>query len=259
MQICEIIAELEKLAPIEYAETYDNVGLLVGGADCECRGVLLALDLTLAVIEEAEKSNCNLIITHHPIFFKGLKQLDYSVYEGRLVRALVQKNLHFYAMHTNWDQVSRGVNYGIAKRLSLTNLEFMLKGGAEYGHGIWGILSEPMGIKDFLLKIKNTFACRVVRHSALVHSLVRRVGVCGGAGSFLIEQAYKQKLDILVTADLKYHDFFLAKANLIVCDIGHYESEQFAMCGVYEYLQGIFPNFALIKSKANTNPVQYLT
>lgn len=259
MQIRDIILALEKLAPREYAESYDNVGLLVGDETCECCGILLALDLTLEVIMEAKARGCNLIITHHPILFRPLKRLDYQDYQSRLLRILLQNELHFYAMHTNWDQVADGVNYGIATLLGLRDLQFLLPISAGRGHGMWGVLPEPMQVQGFLRNVKKVFACKVLRHSELSYSEVQRVGVCGGAGSFLIEQAYACGVEILLTADLKYHDFFLPKSSLIVCDIGHYESEQFAMRGVFEYLQGNFHNFALFESEVNTNPVHYFT
>lgn len=261
MRVAEIIAVLERFSPVEYAESYDNVGLLVGDSEAECKGIILGLDLTLELIEEAERLECNLIITHHPIFFKPLKKLNYQNYEGRLVQALLSKKLHLYVLHTNWDRMPKGVSYGIANKIGLENLEFILNSRINseltIGYGIWGNLPEPMKTEDFLFKIKELFVCQVIRHSRLVHSQISRIGVCGGSGGFLIEKAYEHELDILLTADLKYHDFFPHKDTLIICDIGHYESEQFAMQEVYEYLQINFLNFAIFESKTCSNPVYY--
>lgn len=125
------------------------------------------------------------------------------------------------------------------------------------GSGLIGDLSKPIDEKTFLKKIKKAFDLQTIRHTKLLNKPIKKVAVCGGAGSFLIQKAASLKADIFITADIKYHEFFDANDNLIIADIGHYESEQFTTELLIEFLQKNFPNFAVLKSKENTNPVNY--
>ena len=126
------------------------------------------------------------------------------------------------------------------------------------GAGMIGLLSGPVEEEVFLHELKNTFHCKVVRHSPLLNRTVRRVAVCGGAGSFLISKAIRAKADIFITGDLKYHEFFQAENQIILADIGHFESEQFTKEVFHELLTKKFPKFAIHLSEINTNPVNYL-
>ncbi|MBS1600312.1 MAG: Nif3-like dinuclear metal center hexameric protein [Bacteroidetes bacterium] len=127
----------------------------------------------------------------------------------------------------------------------------------DIGSGLKGELVEPMNEQDFLSNIKKVFRVPVIRHTRLTGRPVKKVGVCGGAGSFLISKALVHNLDFYITADVKYHEFFDANDRLVIADIGHFESEQFTVELLYDILREKFPNFAVLKSGTGTNPVNY--
>jgi dinuclear metal center YbgI/SA1388 family protein len=127
------------------------------------------------------------------------------------------------------------------------------------GAGIIGELEEPRDEKDFLKFIKERFKAEGIRHTELLAKPVKKVAVCGGAGSFLIKKAAQKGADMYITADVKYHEFFDAEGKLVVVDIGHYESEQFTIDLLHDLLAEKFPTFAVLKTKVNTNPVRYFS
>jgi len=128
---------------------------------------------------------------------------------------------------------------------------------ATIGSGLIGELAKPIDEKLFLRKLKKAFGLKVIKHTRLLNKPIKKVAVCGGAGSFLIQNAANAKADIYITSDIKYHEFFDANDNLIVADIGHFESEQYTIELLHELLQKKFPNFAVLKTKVITNPVEY--
>ncbi|MGZ3923783.1 MAG: Nif3-like dinuclear metal center hexameric protein [Flavisolibacter sp.] len=125
------------------------------------------------------------------------------------------------------------------------------------GAGMIGELEEPKDEKDFLKFVKERFGADSIRHTQLLDKPVKRVAVCGGAGSFLIKKAVQKGADAYITADVKYHEFFDAEGKLVLIDIGHYESEQFTIDLIHDLLAEKFPTFAVLKTKVNTNPVKY--
>lgn len=127
----------------------------------------------------------------------------------------------------------------------------------DIGIGMYGILEEKMKQKDFIAWVKKTFNAGGVRHSEISHKTIQKVAVLGGSGAFAIEAAQRAGADALVTADLKYHDFYKAEGKILLADIGHYESEQYTKNLIYSYLTKKFPNFAIVLSQKNTNPIQY--
>ena len=262
MKIKEIISILEAVAPPHLQESYDNAGLIVGDPEAEVSGVLFCLDSTEAIVAEAVSRNCNLIVAHHPIVFKGLKRLNGSNYVERTVINAVQANVAIYAMHTNLDNVHRqGVNSKIAEKIGLLHTSILAPkpgGDAEIGAGLLGQLPEPVQEQEFLLNLKSAMKTNCIRHTALRGRPISSVAVCGGAGSFLLPEALRAGADVLVTADFKYHEFFDAEGQLVIADIGHYESEQFTIELLHDIISKKLPTFALHLTKKNTNPVHYL-
>jgi dinuclear metal center YbgI/SA1388 family protein len=127
------------------------------------------------------------------------------------------------------------------------------------GSGMIGELAEPMNETDFLVHLKKRFDLRVIRHTVLLNKPVKKIALCGGAGSFLVSKALSAGADVYITADMKYHEFFDANDRMVIADIGHYESEQFTIGLLAEILEQKFPNFAVLKTKVRTNPVRYFT
>jgi dinuclear metal center YbgI/SA1388 family protein len=363
MQIAEIIALLESVAPPSLQEHYDNAGLLTGNAGWTCTGALCTLDATEEVIKEAVQQNCNLVIAHHPIIFGGLKKINGKNYVEKAVITAIKNDVAIYAIHTNLDNVLAGVNGMMANKLGLVNTRilapkeatlkklytfvpleqaeqvraalfaagaghignynecsfgaegtgtfkgeedtnpFVGKPGERHyekelkievifpsylqasllkallaahpyeevaydvvelanahpriGSGLIGELPEPMPETGFLTLLKQSFNLSLIRHTALLGRPVKKVALCGGAGSFLVSKALASGADVYVTADMKYHEFFDANDRIVIADIGHFESEQFTIDLLTAILREKFPTFAVLKTAVKTNPVHY--
>jgi len=364
MTIKEITTIIEDFAPLSIQENYDNAGLLVGEATTEVSGILICLDSTEAVIDEAIKKNCNLVIAHHPIVFSGLKKLNGKNYIERTIIKAIKSNIAIYAAHTNIDNAFNGVSFKMAEKLGLINCNVLLpkdnllkkivtycpinyaeavrnalfsngagnignydacsfntegigtfKGSENttpfvgqqgnlhhekeikietiipayhlkkvinamlkahpyeevaydiyplenqlntIGSGIVGELPQPKDENTFLVQIKTALNTNCIRHTAFLGKKIQKVALCGGAGSFLLPNAIAAQADIFISADFKYHQFFDSDNQLIIADIGHYESEQFTSELFYEILTKKIPNFAVYLSEKNTNPINYL-
>ncbi|MFD2515687.1 Nif3-like dinuclear metal center hexameric protein [Pontibacter locisalis] len=361
--IQEVTQLLEQLAPLSYQENYDNAGLQTGNAKEEVRGVLVTLDCTEDVVEEAIEKGCNLIVAHHPVIFKGLKSLTGRTYVERTIIKAIQHNIAIYASHTNLDSVLNGVNTKIANKLGLqnqkilvskpqtlmqlvafvpipetekvlaalhsagagnigeySNCSFQVQGtgrfkpsdkanptigesgkpeevqehrievvfpaylqnkimaalkeahpyeevahylyslenrNQEVGIGMIGELSEELSKDDFLNYLKYRMQLEGVRYTETDSIGIKKVAVCGGAGSFLIKDALRQGADAFVTGDVKYHEFFDSEGKILIADIGHYESEVFTKEIFYDTITENFTNFAVYLSEVNTNPIRY--
>ena len=261
MYFKDIIRVLERVAPPHLQESYDNAGLIVGNPEAPVQGVLFCLDSTEAVVEEALRKGCNLIVAHHPIVFRGLKRLNGANYVERTVMQAVRHDVAIYAIHTNLDNVfHQGINGKIAQKLGLRHTRILAPKPAstDTGAGLLGELPEPMDELAFLHHVKTMLQATCVRYTALRNRPVQRVAVCGGSGSFVLPDALRADADALVTADFKYHEFFDAEQRLVIADIGHYESEQFTIELLFEIIHEKFPTFALHCTEVNTNPVNYL-
>ena len=288
MKIKTITSYLESIAPLSLQEEYDNSGLIIGNEEAEVTNALICIDCTEDVVDEALRQKCNLIIAHHPIVFRGLKKITGKNYVERVVLKAIQNNISIYAIHTNLDNVAQGVNKRICEKLGLSNCKILLpktspftpsRGGQTAGSGMIGTLSKPMTEIAFLNKVKRVMKAESVRYTKLQGKKVSKVAVCGGSGSFLLEAAIAAKADVFVTADFKYHQFFDADNQIVIADIGHYESEQFTAELIRDLLKQKFPIFASPNdqgqkfkrntsdktvgraprlSKVKTNPVNYL-
>lgn len=363
MLIKDLINHLEDIAPLKYAEDFDNVGLLIGDKNTTVTNVLVTLDTLEDVVDEAIAKNCNFILSFHPIIFKGLKSLTGKNYVERTVLKAIQNNIAIYAIHTALDNDKNGVNAMICNQLDLYNQRILIpqkqtikklttyapitevetiknalfKVGAgqignysncsfttngmgsfnpnqdanpttgkigenhiesetqinitfhkhleaavlktlfethsyeeiafevttlentnqNIGMGMVAELKKPMTETEFLNYLKEKMDVSMIRHSKLTNKTIKKVAVLGGSGSFAINAAKAAGADVFVTSDLKYHDFFQAENNILLADIGHYESEQYTKSGLVAILTKKIPNFAFILSNTNTNPVKY--
>ena len=259
MTIKNISDYLEKIAPLNQAEDFDNVGLLIGNETTEVKGVLVTLDTLEETIDEAIKKNCNLIISFHPIIFSGLKKINGNSYVERVVLKAIQNNIAIYATHTALDNSKIGVSAKMCEVLGLTNNSILLpKEDSTIGMGMIGDLPKPMLEDDFLTFTKKTFKTNGIRFSSKTGKHIKKVAVLGGSGSFAISDAIHEKADAYISADFKYHDFFKAEDKILLIDVGHYESEQFTKNLLVEYLTKKFTSFAVILSEKSTNPIYYL-
>lgn len=364
MTVREITAIIESLAPVAYQESYDNAGLQVGSLNTEITGILLCIDVTPDVVDEAIAQKVNLIISHHPLIFSGIKQLTGSNLVEQAVIKAVKHDISIYSAHTNIDSVWDGVSMRIATILGLENLQIlepasdqlvklvtfaphqaaekvrlaMFDAGAGHignydrcsynidgqgsfragegasphvgkvnethfepetrievivpkpilskvlsamieahpyeevaydiypllnknprsGFGMVGTLQNPLSESEFLEMVKTHFKVGCIRHTNLLGKKVGKVAFCGGSGASLIQKALARGADVFITADIKYHQFFDAENKILLADIGHFESEQFTVDIFYDLLTKKIPNFAVLKTKVNTNPINYL-
>jgi dinuclear metal center YbgI/SA1388 family protein len=263
MKIKDIAQAIEEFAPASLAEPYDNVGLLVGDPDAEATGVLVNLDVTGGLIDEAVAAGINLIVTHHPIWFTGLKRLNGGDHVSRIIIQAIQKGVALYACHTNLDNVRDGVNRMIGERLGMQGMQILsVKRGithqaAETGAGMVGDLPTAYRKEEFMAMVKERFGCGGIRYADAPQAAIQRVAWCGGAGSFLISNAISAGADAFLTGDITYHKFFDNQGKILLLDIGHHESEQFTSNLLHSHLSKIFPSFAVRLSKIKTNPVKY--
>jgi dinuclear metal center YbgI/SA1388 family protein len=259
MKIADIIQHLEATAPLEYQEEYDNSGIQAGDAGDECTGVLVSLDCTEDVVKEAIQKKCNLIVSHHPLIFRPVRNITPENSSGRMLTSAIRAGITLYAIHTKLDNIPGGVNATIADRLSLTHRQILCPraGFTGIGSGLIGNLEKPVSGLEFLEFLREAFHIPVIRHSPLTGRPVSRIALCGGAGSFLISNALQGKADFFITGDIKYHHFFEAGSDLVIADIGHFESEQFTMDLIRDVILKKFRNFAVLKSGTVTNPVHY--
>ena len=364
MKIKEILSVLEEMAPLAYAEDFDNVGLLVGDQNAEATGVLVCHDAIENVIDEAVAKKCNLVVCFHPILFSGLKKITGKNYVERAIIKAIKNDIAIYAVHTALDNHQDGVNKIFCDALGLTNTKILIpkqnfirklitytisenaekvrnalfdagagnignyedcsfnsKGIGTYmgnqhsnpqlgerfefveteeikievtfekhletkilkalfshhayeevayeiydlqyqhqnmGLGMIGEFETPLNETDFLALVKNKMQADGIRHSAFIGKPIKKVAVLGGSGSYAIKNAIRAGADAFLTADLKYHQFYEAENQLLLADIGHFESERYTKNYIVDYLRKKILNFAIILSEENTNPVKYL-
>lgn len=262
MTIATITEYLDAELHPEYQEDYDNAGFLLGDPRQECSGVLVAVDVTDAVIEEAQERGANLIVTHHPMIFGGVRNITPDDATGRFIIKLIKNDMAVYAAHTNLDNLKNGVNGILAQVLGLTDCHILRQmagqPSSDVGAGMVGNLPYPMPTHAFLEQVKVCLGLPVLRVSDIATPSVSRVAVCGGAGSFLIGDAIRQQADIYLTGDMKYHDFQRAEGRITLADIGHFESEQFCKELIYSIISKKFSNFACFISERGKSFVNYI-
>jgi len=363
MKIKKILSILEEMAPLAYAEDFDNVGLLIGNQENESTGVLVCHDALESVIDEAIAKNCNLIVCFHPIIFSGLKKITGKNYVERSILKAIKNDIAIYAVHTALDNHNKGVNKIFCDALGLKNTKILVpkqnfiqklvtytvpenaekvrkalfeagagtignyencsfnsNGFSTYqgnensqpvignkgeltqtneikievtfekylqskilkalfinhiyeevayeiydiqnnhqniGLGMIGELENAMNEFDFISFVKNKMQCEAIRHSTFLGKPISKVAVLGGSGSFAIKNAIQSGADVFLTADLKYHNFYEAENQIVLADIGHFESERFTKNYIVDFLKEKITNFAIVLSEENTNPVKY--
>ena len=262
MKIRDIVSTIEEFAPLTLQESYDNSGLIVGRLDDEVKGVILAVDVTEEVLDEAEREGCDLVITHHPIIFSPLKRLNSATYVERCVECAIRKGIALYAAHTNLDSTPRGMSWQLGSMIGLDAMTVLepRRDNAEAGFGVVGTLSRAEGVMAFMNRVKAIFDVGAVRYSDIPSEdmMVRRVAICTGSGRSLIDAAMAAEADVYITADLRYNDFMCGENRMVLMDIGHFESEFCAIRIIYDVLSKKMCNFAVRKSVCSRNPVHYL-
>ena len=260
MKIKEVLSALERFAPLPLQESWDNAGLQVGLTETEVSGALLCLDVNERIVDEAIAKGCNLIVSHHPLLFRGLKTISDLNDVQRTVMSAIQKGIAVISMHTNMDNAKGGVNYRIAEKMGMTDVRFFTTkqvGDIECGSGTIGTLPAPMAATDFIGMLKERFNVECVQTNSLISRQISRVAICGGAGSFLLEEAIAARADAFITGEMHYHDFFDHNDDIQICVIGHYQSEQYTPEIFKDILEKQCPQVRTYMTKINTNPIKY--
>lgn len=259
MIVNDILNCITEIAPLYWQEDYDNAGLQVGNLNAEIHKALIALDVTEELVDEAVTKGCDLIVSHHPLIFRGLKHLTPETYIERAVMKAIKNDIAIISMHTNLDNSYLGVSRALAERLGLQNLRLLrpcIEDPECYGAGMIGEFPTPMEEDAFLNVVSTVLGTPFLRHSALLGKMIQKVALCGGSGSPFILDALENHVDAYLTADIKYHDFFVPDGFLLV-DGGHFETEQFTKEIIRDIIQKKFPTFAAEIAATPTNAVHY--
>ena len=258
MTVGEITRALEAFAPLDIQESWDNSGLLIGSPQDPVHGVLVGFDCTPELIEEAVEKGCDMVVTHHPLIFKGIRRINSGDPVGAAVMKAVQKGVAVYAAHTTADKVIGGVSGAMARRLDLKDVEFLEPGPEGFGLGLVGNWAEPRTGKEALSFVRERFGLKVIRSSKPLESPISRVALLGGGGGGEIESALRAGAQLYITADISYHNFFTPE-GFMVMDIGHFESEVEIVDIFLAEIRKNFPTFASYKSAVldRSNPVHY--
>ena len=266
MKIREITDAIEQYAPLRLQEEWDNAGIQVGDPESDITGILLCTDATEAVVGEAISLGYNLVISHHPLIFRGLKKIMGRTPVERTVAMAIKHDITIYSAHTNMDSAWQGVSFKMADKIGMTDVEFLddnrvdaygANESTSAGCGVIGNI-EPAPATEVLKRVKAAFEVGAVRYSGNGNAIISRVALCGGAGGFLIDKAVEMGAQLYVTADMRYHDFLDNSPRIVTADIGHYESEHFTKEIFLEIIQKKSPTFAVAFAKNETNQVNYL-
>ena len=260
VKIKEVLSALEQFAPLPLQESWDNAGLQVGLTEAEVSGALLCLDVTESIVAEALNRGCNLIVSHHPLLFRGLKTISDLTDVQRTVMKAIQHGICVISMHTNMDNARGGVNFQIAAKLGLQDVGFMSArkvGDVECGSGVIGTLPEPVVSCDFILKVKKAFDVECAMTNELLRRPIQRVALCGGAGDFLLDEAVNAGADAFITGEMHYHQYFGYEQRIQICVIGHYQSEQFTAEVFRDIIGRECPGVPCYIAETNTNPILY--
>jgi dinuclear metal center YbgI/SA1388 family protein len=234
--VSDIAEIMEKIAPASLAEEWDNCGLQVGASHWVVEKIWVALDPLVEVIEAAGRHGVDLVITHHPLIFRGLKRIDLDSLEGKVIASAVGSQTAVFAAHTNLDSASDGINDVLAGRIGMQNTAPLLESdhhdmgdvdaSASVGLGRIGGIATPMPVKAWVETLKSQLGLEHVKVAGNLDRMVRRVAVCSGSGSSLMDTFLSSKADVFVSGDLRYHDArAVEESGRAFVDIGHFASE----------------------------------
>lgn len=260
MKIKVVLDALEQFAPLPLQESWDNAGLQVGLTETEASGALLCLDVNEKIVDEAIEKGCNIIVSHHPLLFRGVKQVSDSTYVQRIVMKAIKNDITIISMHTNMDNARNGVNFKIAEKLGMHSVRFLgstTNEEKESGSGVIGELPEELDAAAFISKVKETFECDCVMSNELLQRPIRTIAICGGAGAFILDDAIKEHADAFITGEMHYHEYFDHEQEIQIAVLGHYESEHFTIEIFRDIIHGACPSLRIEIAETNTNPILY--
>ena len=256
-KVKDVIKVMEDFAPLSLQEKWDNSGLCIGSPEDSVSSVLLGLDCTPELVDEAVECGADMIVTHHPLIFSGLKKISEDDLVGSAVVKAIKAGISIYSAHTSADKVLAGVSGAMAARLGLTDVRILDEDGEGTGLGVVGELPEPMTAAQAVELVKERFSLKVVKASRPVEGLISRVAMCGGSGGSLIGTARAAGAQLYISGDISYHNFFTPEGFMLM-DLGHYESEIEIVDILFSLIKKNFPTFAVrITRNKQSNPIFY--
>ena len=266
MKIQEVLSALEQFAPLPLQESWDNAGLQIGLPEAEVSGALLCLDVTEKVIDEAIAKGCNLVVSHHPLLFHGLKQVSDANDVQRTVRKAIKADVCVISMHTNMDNARGGVNFKIAERLGLIGEMGPISPMSPMGPissqekipMVVAELPQPLEAQAFIELVKKRFGVKCAMCNELLQRPISKVAICGGAGDFMLDEAIAKGADAFITGEMHYHVYFGHEQQIQICVIGHYESEQFTSEIFRDIIEKACPGLRTVIAETNTNPIRII-
>ena len=257
MKVKDVIAVIEEFAPLSLQEGWDNSGLCIGSPEDTVTSVLMGLDCTPELVDEAVACGADMIVTHHPLIFSGLKKISPDNKVGEAVIKAIKAGISIYAAHTSADKVIAGVSGAMAARLGLENVRILDEDGEGTGLGVVGDFPAPMTSDEAVAFVKERFGLKVMKASRPLDGMISRVAMCGGSGGSLIGAAMRSGAQLYISGDISYHNFFTADGFMIM-DIGHYESEIEIVDILFSLIKKNFPTFAVrITQNIYSNPIFY--
>ena len=257
MKVKDIINIIEEFAPLGIQEKWDNSGLCIGSPEDEVTSVLMGLDCTPELVDEAVACGADMIVTHHPLIFSGLKKISPDDLIGAAVIKAIKAGISIYAAHTNADKVIAGVSGAMAAKLGLENVAILDEDGEGTGLGVVGDLPAPMTSQEAVEFVKERFGLKAMRTSKPVEGNISRIAMCGGSGGSLIGAAKAAGAQLYISGDISYHNFFTPEGFMIM-DIGHYESEIEIVDILFSLIKKKIPTFAIrITQNIYSNPIFY--
>ena len=257
MKVKDIISVIEEFAPLSLQENWDNSGLCIGSPENSVSSVLLGLDCTPELVDEAISCGADMIVTHHPLIFSGLKKISPEDKVGEAVIKAIKAGISIYAAHTSADKVIAGVSGAMAARLGLKDVAILDEDGDGTGLGVVGNLPEAMAAEDVIRLVKDRFGLKAMRASRPVDGMIERIALCGGSGGSLIKAARRSGAQLYISGDISYHNFF-TEDGFMIMDIGHYESEIEIVDILFSLIKKNFPTFAVrITQNIYSNPIFY--
>ncbi len=257
MKVKDIIRVIEEFAPLSIQEGWDNSGLCIGSPEDVVSSVLLGLDCTPELVDEAIACGADMIVTHHPLIFQGLKKISPEDPVGEAVMKAIKAGISIYAAHTSADKVIAGVSGAMAAKLGLEDVRILDEDGEGTGLGVVGNLPEPLSAEEAVRLVKERFGLKAMRTSRPLEGKISRVAMCGGSGGSLIGAAMKSGAQLYISGDISYHHFF-TRDGFMLMDIGHYESEIEIVDILFSLIKKNFPIFAVrITQNIYSNPIFY--
>ena len=238
MKIKDIIKFLEERFPLSLQEDWDNSGLQIGNIENDLTNIMISLDIDEQTIQKAKEKSCNLIINHHPFLFSSIKSIDLNEEKGKIIKDLIKNDITVFAMHTNLDIGKGGVNDNLAKLLELRDIS-NLDTNNENPMARFGYIDEKTAY-DFSKFVKEKLNCKGLILYGDKNKKIKKVALCGGAGSDFISDAIKKDCDLIVTSDVKYHEAIDNCKKINIVDPGHFASENHIIYMIKDLLEKNF-------------------